>query len=214
MKFQLPMKIIIADDHILFVDGLCILLEEIGDIEIIAAVNNGRQLIDCLHNMRPDIVLMDLNMPGLDGIETLKIMKDKFPLANVIVLTSYYHQELIRDLKSYGARGFLLKSSSVSLLKEAMYEVAGGGLWFTDEAIPEQSDSPYFIDDFMKKYQLTKREVEIIKMVASGQSTKEIAGQLFISEFTVNAHRRNISRKINIHTPVGLLNFAKEQGLI
>lgn len=208
------MKIIIADDHILFVDGLRVILEEIGDIEIMAAVNNGRQLLDCLHNMHPDLVLMDLNMPGLDGIETLKIMKEKFPHTKVVVLTSYYQQELIRDLESYGARGFILKSSSISQLKEAIYTAAGGGLWFTEEAPPKQSGSSYFIDDFMKKYQLTKREVEIIKMVASGQTTKSIADQLFISEFTVNAHRRNISRKINIHTPVGLLNFAKEQGLI
>ncbi len=208
------MKIIIADDHILFLDGLRALLEEMGDIEIIAAVNNGRRLLDCLHTMRPDIVLMDLNMPGLDGIETLKVLREKFPRIKVAVLTSYYQQELIRDIKSYGARGFILKSSSISQLKEAIYTVAEGGLYFTDEAVPEQSDSPYFVDDFMKKYQLTKREVEIIKMVAAGQSTKEIAGKLFISEFTVNAHRRNISRKININTPVGLLNFAKEQGLI
>lgn len=214
MKSLLLMKIIIADDHLLFVDGLRTLLEETGDIEILAAVNNGRRLLDCLRSVHPDLVLMDLNMPGLDGIETLKILQEKSPQIKVIVLTSYYQQELIREIKSYGARGFILKSSPISLLKEAVYTVAGGGSWFKEEVVSEQSSSPYFIDDFMKKYQLTKREVEIIKMVASGQSTREIAGQLFISEFTVNAHRRNISRKINIHTPVGLFNFAKEQGLV
>ncbi len=208
------MKIIIADDHLLFVDGLRALLEEMGDIEIMAAVNNGRQLLDCLYKMHPDLVLMDLNMPGLDGIETLKILKEKFPNTKVMVLTSYYQQELIREMKLYGARGFILKSNSISRLKEAIYAVAGGGLWFTDEAQSEPYGSPYFIDDFMKKYHLTKREVEIIKMVASGQTTKAIAEKLFISEFTVNAHRRNISRKIDIHTPVGLLNFAKEHGML
>jgi DNA-binding NarL/FixJ family response regulator len=208
------MKIIIADDHLLFVDGLRALLEEIGNIEIAAAVNNGRLLLDCLHNMNPDLVLMDLNMPELDGIETLKILKEEFPNVKVVILTSYFQPELIKEMKSYGARGYVLKSSSMSRLKEAVDTVAKGGLWFTDELPPEQSTSPYFIDDFMKKYNLTRREVEVIKMVVSGHTTKEIAGQLFISEFTVNAHRRNISRKLDIHTPVGLLNFAKEHRLV
>jgi DNA-binding NarL/FixJ family response regulator len=208
------MKIIIADDHVLFVEGLCALLEELGEVEIMAKANNGRQLLDCLHNMHPDLVLMDLNMPGLDGIETLKILNGEFPNIKVIVLTSYYQPELIRDMRSNGAKGYLLKSGSITQLKETIDVVANGGLWFTDEAPPEQSGSPFFIDDFMKKYNLTRREVEIIKMVASGQTTKSIADRLFISEFTVNAHRRNISRKLGIHTPVGLLNFAKEQGLI
>lgn len=207
-------KLIIADDHQLFVDGLRALLDEMDDVDIMATAGDGHQLLDYLRTLHPDLVLMDLNMPGLDGIETLKILEKDFPKINVIILTSYYQPELLREIKSYGAKGYVLKSSSILKVKEAIISVSAGNLWFDENVTQEQSDSPFFIDDFMKKYQLTRREVEVIKMVATGLTSKEIAEQLFISEFTVNAHRRNISRKLDIHSPVGLLNFVKDQGLI
>jgi DNA-binding NarL/FixJ family response regulator len=209
----MPLRLIIADDHPLLVDGLKSVLEEIKSIQVLESVNSGRELIDRLQKSVVDIVVLDLNMPQLDGLEVLKILKTQFPSVKTIVLTSYNQPELIKEIKALGAKGFLLKSSPSTMLKEAVIAVAAGKEWVTNE-LPKLQSSDYFMDDFMKKYQLTRREVEIIRLIAAGFTSKEIAEKIFVSEFTINAHRRNISRKLNIRNSVGLLQFAKEQGLI
>jgi DNA-binding NarL/FixJ family response regulator len=159
------------------------------------------------------MVLLDLQMPKLDGIDSLKILRKDFPKLKIIVFTNYGQPKLIKEIKTLGAQGYLLKNSSSLLLKEAIAAVAGGIAWFQDMQ-PELPQSSLLTNDFMKKYQLTSRETEIICKIAEGLTSREIAGQLFVSEFTINTHRRNICKKLNIYTPVGLLNFAKEHGLI
>ena len=149
----------------------------------------------------------------MDGIDSLKILKNDFPKIKIVVFTNYGQPKLIREIKSLGANGYLLKNSASVILKEAVHAVAEGGSWFQD-LNPEVKQSPLLVNDFMKKYQLTERETEIICKIAEGFTTKEIASQLYVSEFTINTHRRNICRKLNIYTPVGLLNFAKEHGLV
>lgn len=209
----MALQIIIADDHPLLVDGLRRVLEEIKDVEVLEPVNNGRLLLARLRQSPVDIVLLDLHMPQLDGIETLKILRTEFPRVKVVVFTNYNQPKLFREIRSLGAKGFLVKNSSSTTLKEAVLTVAGGGVWFNEELSETKVPEP-FVDDFMKKYQVTPREVEIIRKVAEGYTTKEISEQLFVSEFTVNAHRRNICRKLDIYTPVGLVRFAKEHGLV
>jgi DNA-binding NarL/FixJ family response regulator len=208
----MPLRLIIADDHPLLVDGLRRVLEEMEGIEVLETVANGRRLLDRLRQMPADLVLLDLHMPHLDGIETLKIIRTEFPRLKVLVFTSYNQPRIVREIRSLGAEGILLKSSPSHVLKEAVRVVADGGTWYQEEG-PFPA-SPEFTDDFMKKYQITTREVEIIRKIAKGFTTKEIGEQLFVSEFTVNAHRRNICRKLEINTPVGLVNFAKEHGLV
>jgi DNA-binding NarL/FixJ family response regulator len=150
----------------------------------------------------------------MDGLETLKVLKKEFPALKVLVFTNYSQPKLWREVRALGARGYLLKNCTAQVLKEAVLTVSDGGTWFDDaEATPAAEDS-VFTDDFMKKYQITQREVEIIRKIAQGYTTKEIGGQLYVSEFTVNAHRRNICRKLDINTAVGLVNFAKEHGLV
>jgi DNA-binding NarL/FixJ family response regulator len=210
----MSLRIIIADDHPFLVEGLKVVLEEIDGVQVLEPAANGRQLLDRLRQAPADMILLDLNMPQMDGIEVLKIMKSEFPQVKVIVLTNYNHPELVKEVNTWGAKGYLLKNSSSLVLKKAIETVAAGQTWFADKEAREVSTSHYYIDDFMKKYQLTRREAEIIKMIATGLTSKEIGKQLFISEFTINAHRRNICRKLNIHTPVGLLNFAKEHRLV
>jgi DNA-binding NarL/FixJ family response regulator len=207
------LRIIIADDHPLLVDGLKRMLEEIDGVEVPATTDNGLQLLGLLRETAVDMVLLDLHMPKLDGIDTLKILKKEFPKLKVIVFTNYNQPKLIKEVKLLGAEGFLLKDSPSGTIKEAIKSIANGGVWFQD-GVPERPASSMLTNDFMKKYQLTERETEIICKVAEGLTTKEIANQLFLSEFTVNTHRRNIGRKLNIYTPVGLLNFAKVHGLV
>jgi two-component system NarL family response regulator len=196
----------------MLVDGLKRVLEEIPGVEVIACVENGLQLLNILHKNAADLVLLDLHMPKLDGIDTLKILKKDFPRCKIIVFSNYGQPKLIREIKGLGTQGYLLKNSTSTLIKEAVAAVAAGGTWFQDMQ-PEKEASSLLTDDFMKKYQLTNRETEIIGKIAKGLTTREIAHELFVSEFTVNAHRRNIRRKLNIHTPVELVNFAKEHGL-
>jgi len=213
----MPLKIIIADDHPLLVDGMKRMLEEMEDVEVLEPVGNGRQLLARLRGQAVDIVLLDLHMPQLDGLETLRLLQKENPSLKILVFTNYNQPKLWREVRGLGARGYLLKSCTAQTLKEAVLTVSDGGTWFDEEgtagAAPESGDS-IFTDDFMKKYQITPREVEIIRKIAQGYTTKEIGEQLYVSEFTVNAHRRNICRKLDIYTPVGLVNFAKDNGLV
>jgi DNA-binding NarL/FixJ family response regulator len=208
---MMPLKIIIADDHPLLVDGLKRMLEEMG-VQVSEPVGNGRQLLARLRGQVVDMVLLDLSMPQMDGLETLRVLQKEFPSLKVLVFTNYNQPKLWREVRSLGARGYLLKNCTAQVLKEAVLTVSDGGTWFDEEAAIPAEDG-VFTDDFMKKYQITQREVEIIRKIAQGYTTKEIGEQLYVSEFTVNAHRRNICRKLDIYTPVGLVNFAKEHGL-
>jgi two-component system, NarL family, nitrate/nitrite response regulator NarL len=208
----MPLRIIIADDHPMLVDGLKRVLEEIADTRVVACADNGLQLISILQKESADLVLLDLQMPKSDGIESLKFIKKNFPKLKVIVFTNYGQAKLIKEIKSLGADGFVLKDSTSSVLKEAVTTVAAGASWFKEPANEYSKNLP-FMNDFMKKYQLTERETEIIGKIAEGLTSKEIASHLFVSEFTINTHRRNICRKLNIYTPAALVSFAKEHGL-
>jgi DNA-binding NarL/FixJ family response regulator len=209
----MPLRLIIADDHPLLVSGLISVLQEITNVQVLEPAVNGRQLIEKLRKTPADIALVDLNMPQLDGIATLKILSKDFPSLKVIVFTNYHQPKLISEIKSLGAKGYLLKTSNSVVVKEAIMEVAAGRTYFGNEIKPT-SAQPKFEDDFTKKFMITKREVEILRMIAQGHTTKQIGETLFVSEFTINAHRRNICRKLNIYTPVGLLNFAREHGIV
>ncbi|HSZ87648.1 MAG TPA: response regulator transcription factor [Puia sp.] len=209
----MALKLVIADDHPLLVDGLKQVLEEIKNVEVVATAGNGFELINVLRKTSVDMVLLDLQMPKIDGIDSLKILKKDFPKLKIVVFTNYGQLKLIKEIKSLGANGYLLKNSTSTILKEAVNAVASGKSWYQD-LNTEVKQSVLLTNDFMKKYQLTEREAEIIGKIAEGLTTKEIASQLYVSEFTINTHRRNICRKLNIYTPVGLLNFAKEHGLV
>jgi two-component system NarL family response regulator len=209
---MMALKIMIADDHPLLVDGVRRVLEEMKDVEVVKTVSNGRQLMAGLRQRAVDLVVLDLHMPQMDGIETLKLLRTEFPHLKVIVYTSYNDPKLIREVRGMGVRGYLLKSSGSVVVKEAVATVAEGGSWFQEEAPVVPSSN--LVDDFMRKYSITSREVEILRKIAEGYTTREIGEQLFVSEFTVNAHRRNICRKLDINTPVGLVKFAKEHGIV
>lgn len=209
----MSLRLIIADDHPLLINGLISVLEEIPDVEILESAANGRQLIDRLGKTPADIALVDLNMPQLDGIATLKVLNKAFPALKVIVFTNYHQPKLIDEIKELGAKGYLLKTSDSFTVKQAIATVALGKTYFPEDS-PAPSAVIPFEDEFTKKYQITKREVEILTMIAHGLTTKQIGERLYVSEFTINAHRRNICRKLNIYTPVGLINFVREHGII
>lgn len=207
------MRLLIADDHPLLLDGLCRILSELPDIHMLPPLSNGHQVIDYLQKNTVDLLLLDLNMPKIDGLSALKIIHKDFPEVKVIVFTSYDHSHFIREAQALGAAGYLLKTSTAASLKNAVQAVAMGQKWFPEihkNTFPNESLS----DDFMHKYQLTPREIEIVQLIVLGKTTRQISEQLSVSEFTINAHRRNIARKTGIDTPIGLLHFAQEQGIV
>lgn len=211
----MAIRILIADDHPLLVDGLKRMLEETEGMEVLEPVGNGRRLLARLRETPADVILLDLQMPQLDGLESLKILRGEFPDVKVLIFTNYTQAKLIRESRNLGAKGYLSKSCTSPTLKEAISLVARGGTWFVGEDEPAaQPGKTEFTDAFMRKYQMTSREVEILRKIARGLTSREIGEQLFVSEFTVNAHRRNICRKLDIHTPAGLVSFAKEHGLV
>jgi DNA-binding NarL/FixJ family response regulator len=209
----MSLRILIADDHPLLIDGLVRVLEEMAGTRVVETVGNGRRLLDRLREVSADLILLDLQMPQLDGLETLRVLRREFPQVRVLIFTNYNQPKLVQEARSAGARGYLSKNCSSAVLKEAVMRVSAGGVWFEEPSdVPEAKT--FFADDFMRKHQLTVREVEILRRIAQGYTSRQIGEQLFVSEFTVNAHRRNICRKLDIHTAVGLVNFAKENRLV
>ena len=207
-------KIILADDHQFLLEGIAAVLKEMPTMEIIASVQNGFDLMEAVGRHKPALVVLDLNMPGYDGLQCLQKIKSDHTHVKVLVLTNYSQPELVEEVRSMNADGYLLKNSSAATLKIAVEEIVAGKKYFpfVSELKPLPKDS-YFFDDFLKKYQLTKREVEIIRMICREMTTKEIAASLFLSELTVNTHRKNILRKLDVRSVVGLINFARENQL-
>lgn len=213
------MNLLLADDHPLLLDGLRSVLAELPDVCILPSVSNGHQLLDYLHRHPVDMVMLDLNMPKTDGMTALRQIRRDFPAVKVMVFTSYNQPQRIREVKELGAMGYLLKTTDAPTIKAAVQQVGAGRPWFPALPLPKTERSgaesiALFSDTFTQTYQLTKRELEIIQLIANGLTTKQISDRLFVSEFTINAHRRNIARKLGIDTPVGLLNFAREHGLL
>jgi len=207
-------RLVLADDHQLFIEGIRTVLQDINNIEIVAELNNGTDLLGFLSKNSVDLVLLDLNIPGQDGIKCLTAIKQLYPKTKVLILTSYNQQEIVEETKKLNAEGYLLKNSSSEKLKEIVEGVLNGTLHFPAKNHEEEIlKKPYFIDDFLKKNQLTKREVDIIKLITNGLGSKQIAATLFLSEFTVNTHRKNIFKKLGVTNVAGLIKFATENGI-
>jgi DNA-binding NarL/FixJ family response regulator len=208
-------KLILADDHQLFTEGVRTVLEEIPDIEITATVTNGAELMEKIQHSAVDLVLLDLNMPKLDGLKCLQEIKKSKPQIKVLVLTNYSQPELMEEVKLLKADGFMVKNSTASELRDAVIKViAGEKLFHAGQKPGTLDESSYFFDDFLKKFKLTRREVDIIRLVCREFSSKQIAAELHLSEFTVNTHRKNIQRKLNVKNVAGLVSFAREHQLV
>ena len=209
------LKIYLADDHQILLDGLISFFREIGGIEVVGSANDGSTLLRDVYKKQPDIILLDLNMPKLDGMKTLERLRKEYPQIKVIVLSNYHQSQFIKEARDHGASGYVLKNGSKEELLDAIDAVKNGGQYFKIDghSLPDEAES-LFADDFIRRYQLTKREIEIIKLVCAEMSTRQISEKLFVSEYTVNTHRKNILRKLNVKNSVGMINFARESGLV
>lgn len=209
-----PVTIYLADDHQILIDGLIAFFNSTGTIEVIGHANDGMTLLRELHSRKPEIVLLDLNMPKFDGLKTLERISKDFPAVKVIVLSNYNQPQMIKEARMLGARGYLLKNGSKKELLDAIETVCAGETYFTSDDAEPSEESGVFTDEFKKRYQLTRREVEIIVMICEGASTPEISQRLFIAEATVSTHRRNIMFKLEVKNVAELISFARKNGIL
>ena len=206
-------RIIIADDHQLFRNGLKMLLEASPEFEIAGEASNGEEFLR-FRELQADIVLMDINMPEMDGIEATRKGLKLCPSISVIALSMYGEEEYYYKMVDAGAKGFLLKDSDISEVKEAILTVRKGGSYFSQELLYHVIQKIKHRESESKSANLSKREKEILYKICEGFSNQEIAETLFISKRTVDKHRANLLGKTNSKNTASLILFAIKNRLI
>ncbi len=214
-------KILIADDHQIVRDGISVLLMRYPDeFEIIGEVENGEEVLKFVEKQHPDVVILDLSMPVLDGLETTKILSEKHPFINVLIFSSYAQDKNVVKAMKYGARGILPKNTIREELIQAIRTVAAGKE-FISQYIPYASIMKSLREEAEKEEKqrqirtmLTNRELEILNLVVQGLSNKEIADKLFISVRTVEKHKSNILNKLGLKSVVELVKFAIKNKIV
>lgn len=210
-------KIVIADDHHILLDGLTAMLEKEESISVVGTYEDGNSLLDELPKLQPHVALVDINMPGMKGDELTRKIKELNPAVNVITLSMYDDAVHIMEMIEAGVSGYLLKNVNDSELITAITTVVEGKMYFSSEVSEKLTTMVVSQQKKLEepaKPKLTERELEILKLIADEHSNAEIAEMLFISERTVETHRKNMLRKTGNKTIVGLLKYALEEKLI
>jgi len=206
-------RVILVDDHALVRAGIRALIGMIDSIEVVAEAGDGSEALRQIEKSSPDVVLLDITMPGMSGFEVLKQISARFPEVRVIVLTMHEAREYAIQALRAGAAGFISKSAAAAELKQAIETVMQGKTYVSAETaqrtLASQTDEPQAL---LQK--LTARQKQILVMIAEGQSTKQIAGNLNISVKTVETHRAQLTERLNIHEVAGLVRFAIRSGLV
>ncbi|MBG0860813.1 MAG: response regulator transcription factor [Bacteroidales bacterium] len=207
-------RIIIADDHQLFRNGLKILLNAFPDFEVTGEASNGEEFLKLIKSTGADIALMDINMPVMDGIEATRRSTKANPDLSIVALSMYGEEEYYYKMVDAGAKGFLLKDSDISEVREAILTVKKGGSFFSQELLYHVIQKIKHREQESKSANLSKREKEILFKICEGMSNQEIADTLFISKRTVDKHRANLLGKTNSKNTASLILFAIRNKLI
>lgn len=209
-------KVLLVDDHAIIREGLRSLLEKQPEMEVIADTDDGRKAVELVREQLPDIVVMDITMRGLNGIEATRQITREFPAVNVIALSIHSKRRYVTDMLSAGASGYILKECLFDELVQAIRAVVAGGRYLS----PRITD--VVVDDYVKRLSavnnsaletLTSRQREVLQLVAEGKSTKQIALDLHVSTKTIEANRRQIMDKLDIHSIAELTKYAVREGL-
>src|SRR5690606_13349636 len=199
-------KLMIADDHRLFSEALMMVLKEVEEVEIIGLADNGVELINLISHNIPDIVILDINMPEMDGIECCKQIKKINRDIKIMILSSFYSEEFVLNAMHNGADIYLSKCTNIEILKEAILDVV-----FDDQCKASEFNK---INSSTETFDITQREKEILKLIALGYTGNQIAKQLCLSFHTVETHRRNIRNKLGLKNQSMLVKYAIERGLV
>jgi DNA-binding NarL/FixJ family response regulator len=196
-------RVILADDHVLFTDGLELVLSRSGRFEVTGKINHPLDLLDYMQEHPCDLLLLDIQMPGLDGIELLKRIPSRFPDTRVVIISMHEEDDFIHEVLLLGASGFIAKSTESSLMLDMLQRVAAG-----EKVFPKARRRP-------AQHQLfTEREVEILRLIGKGKNNMEIADHLYITVHTVKTHRRNMLRRHHAANTSQLLKIGFENNLL
>lgn len=210
-----PINLLLVDDHELFLDGLCSLLSAVDNIHILSTALNGREALEQLERHQPDVLLTDLSMPEVSGIELISKVKSKYPAIKILVLSMHDDRETIAEIMMAEAEGYVLKNTGKKELMNAIDRLMDGGTFYSNRVMEIMLDRYRAVT---KKQEaealLTDREVEVLSLIAAEKSSKEIADALFISIRTVDTHRKNLLRKVGAGSVVGLLKYGVSHGLV
>jgi DNA-binding NarL/FixJ family response regulator len=210
-------RVLIADDHALVRDGVKALLTTASDLEVVAEAGDGAEAVERARASHPDVILLDIAMPGLGGLEAVPLIQRAVPGAKILILTQYEHADYVRRFVRLGVSGYVLKKAAGAELISAIRAAHRGGLVLDpaiarevlkdpDTGSPEATDDPYEA--------LTDRERQVLKLVAEGRSNKEIATLLDISVKTAMTHREHVMQKLDLHNRTDLTRFAIRRGII
>lgn len=208
-------RVILGDDHVLVRAGVRALLQKISDVEVVGEASNGREILELAHQHQPDLVLTDIAMPGLNGLETVSRLKKDLAHLKVIMLSMHTNEEYVRWALESGASGYLVKGADPAELELAIKAVMRGEVYLSPAI------SKNVVNHFLQKNreppspskELTGRQREILQLLAEGHSTKNIAQELHLSVKTVETHRMDIMNRLNIHDLPGLVRYAIRTGL-
>ena len=208
--------ILIADDHQLMIDGIKTVLGDIEDFNFVAEANNGFQVIEKLESgIHVDVILMDINMPKLDGLECTRKISKKFPESRIIALSQYDEKRFVKRMVKYGASGYLLKDSGKDILEKAIRQVYAGEKYFSDRLKMRLVSQELKMEDTKSLFpNLSQRELEILNLICKEFSSQEIADRLFISFHTVESHRANMMSKAGVKNTAGLVRWAVENDFL
>jgi two-component system nitrate/nitrite response regulator NarL len=196
----IPVRIILADNHALFLDGIRSLLHPEKSLQVINTAADGRELLDLLTIEQPDIVILDINMAYMNGLEVTRRIKQLYPCTRILVLSSYNETHFISQARSNGASGYLLKNCNKDDLIHAIHLVHAGGSSFPGKG--SHTDTT-----FLKPYNLTKREMEVVQLISMQYTNQQIADNFHLSIYTIETHRKNIMQKLQLKTPAALIRF-------
>lgn len=208
------LKIAIADDHKLFAQGVANLLKEEADFEVVGIFKNGRELLRFMDTNSVDVILTDMNMPGMDGMALIENLRGNQIKTKIIVLSMYDDEKIYKECVRLGVNAYVLKDADPDELIYTIREVAEDRHIMNFQRVLKQMDGSSSYDDSYKlKYQLSKREIEVLKLITDGKSNKEIAATLALSVYTVETHRKNIHHKLGVSNSIELLKKTQEMNL-
>lgn len=205
-------RLILVDDHKIVLDGIKALLDDLDGFDCVATAENGQKAIDLLKVFDVDVVLMDIDMPIMNGIEATKHIKKDFSSVKVISLTQHSERGMVKQLLECGSDGYLLKNIAQDELAAAIRKVVAGERVFSEEVSMSLAGKAVEKNAQGVEVELTEREIEILTLIAEGFSSKQIGEKLFISPRTVDTHRTNLMNKLDIHNIAGLIRFALKNG--
>lgn len=205
-----PYTIVLADDHVMFRQGIKVFIDKMEGVQVRGEFNDGDELMDALKTSSPDLVVLDIAMPRLRGLEALRLIRELYPQVKVLILTMYGNPEFVREAVAEGAHGFILKEEPSSELVRGIEAIREGHTYFSPKLSRALKDLIMEKDDTEV---LTPREKEVLRFLAQGLSAQEVAERLYISVHTVRRHRHNILQKLHLKTTTDLVKFALAHGL-